>query len=159
MSKKSITTIGNMIDEYKEKLNSADYKLVMDELGKLMVSQESADLVRLKVLKQKVILDNNSETLDSYSIISNLEERYFPLKIFRNHFGQNREDYICKFEDIKKHVGKPICLNKKLIHLICQHTESEVFAVCSSDCEFKHCDCKCVEINYHEYILVDCEIV
>jgi len=167
MSKQSIDTISNTIFEYKENLDSADYKLVMDELGKLN-AQESEDLVRLKVLKQVIILNKNSDTLDSYSIISNVEERYFPLKMFRNHYGTHRDDYIAKFEDIKKHIGKVIhfdgletTTSKRLISLINKEKEREIFFVCTSDdCNAENCDCqKCIDIHWDKYILLDCEIV
>jgi len=167
MSKQSIDTISNTIFEYKENLDSADYKLVMDELGKLN-AQEPADLVRLKVLKQNIVLNKNSETLDSYSMISKVEERYFPLKMFRNHYSIYRDDYIAKFEDIKKHIGKVIhfdgketTTSKRLITLIAKEKETEIFLVCSSDdCTTENCDCKkCIDIYWDKYILLDCEIV
>jgi len=168
MSKQSIDTISNTIFEYKENLDSADYKLVMDELGKLN-AQEPADLVRLKVLKQNIVLNKNSETLDSYSMISKVEERYFPLKMFRNHYSIYRDDYIAKFEDIKKHIGKSIHFDgletttgKKLITLTNEQRATEIFFVCTkagSDCDNQNCDCKTIDIFWDKYILLDCEIV
>tara|TARA_R110000803_G_scaffold17781_1_gene47790 strand:- start:1651 stop:2154 length:504 start_codon:yes stop_codon:yes gene_type:complete len=167
MSKESIDTISNTIFEYKENLDSADYKLVMDELGKLN-AQEPADIVRLKVLKQNLVLTKNSESLDSYSMVSNVEERYFPLKMFRNHYGTQRDDYIANFEDIKNRIGKVIhfdgketTTSKRLITLIDQEKESELFFVCTdrAGCDNQNCDCKCFDIYYDKYILLDCEIV
>jgi len=169
MSKESIDTISNTIFEYKQNLDSADYKLVMDELGKLNAhAQESADLVRLKVLKQNIVLNRNSENLDSYSMISNVEERYFPLKMFRNHYSTHKDDYIAKFEDKKKNIGKIInfdgketTTSKRLITINDNEKEREIFFVCTSDdCTAENCDCqKCIDISWDKYILLDCEIV
>tara|TARA_R110000824_G_scaffold253284_1_gene442183 strand:- start:655 stop:1155 length:501 start_codon:yes stop_codon:yes gene_type:complete len=166
MSKKSIDIISNTIFEYKENLDSVDYKLLMDELGKLN-AQESEDIVRLKVLKQNIVLNKNTDCRDSYSMVSNVEERYFPLKMFRNHYCSHRDDYIANFEDIKKRIGKVIhfdgketTTSKRLITLINQEKESEIYFVCSSDdCTTENCDCKCFDIYYDKYILLDCEIV
>ena len=166
MSKQSIDIISNTIFEYKENLDSADYKLVMDELSKLN-AQEPADLVRLKVLKQNLVLNKNTDSRDSYSMVSDVEERYFPLKMFRNHYGSHKDDYIANFQDIKNRIGKVIHFNgketttsKRLITLINQKKESEIYFVCSSDdCCNDYCDCKCFDIYYDKYILLDCEIV
>ena len=164
MSKECIDTISNTIFEYKENLDSADYKLVMDELGKLN-AMESPDTVKLKLLKQNLVLDKNSDSLDTYSITKSIEERYFPLKMFRNHYATDRDDYIAKFEDLKKHQGHTIVVDRwhlknNLIVLLNKKKENEIYFVCTGDdCDNQNCDCKCFEIYYDKYILLDCEIV
>lgn len=159
--KESIDAVREMIDEEKESLSSEAYLNLMKELGKMNDNRNENVFVKLTLLHQELKVDNSIRDNEFKFVMSkHIEKKYYPLSVFRNHYGSERDDYISTFDDLKKH--------KYMILNIENSREKTDLIVLNDNAPRNDChylgdedddDTTYIEVSYCNYLLLDCELV
>ena len=159
--KENIDNIREMIDEQKETLSSEAYLNLMNELGKMNDLRDENVYVKLTLLHQELKVDNSIRDNEFKFVMSkHIEKKYYPLSLFRNHYGTERDDYIATFDDIKK-------CQYEVINIVNSRTKTDLIML--NDYKFRE-DCHWlgneddddtsnIEVKYCNYLLLDCELV
>ena len=159
--KESIDAVREMIDEQKESLSSEAYLNLMNGLSKMNDNRNENVYVKLTLLHQELKSEHSTDEFKRRFVMSkHIEKKYYPLSVFRNHYGTERDDYIATFDDIKKCQYMVINIvnsrkNTDLIMLNDYKPREDCHWLGDEDDD----DASNIEVKYYDYILLDCELV
>jgi|TARA_R110001592_G_scaffold51823_1_gene159232 hypothetical protein len=159
--KESIDALREMIDEEKESLSSEAYLNLMNGLSKMNDNRNENVYVKLTLLHQELKSEHSTDEFKRRFVMSkHIEKKYYPLSVFRNHYGTERDDYIATFDDIKQH-------QYNVINIVNSRTKTDLIMLNDNSYRADYHNlgdeeddaCLYLDVKYANYILLDCELV